>query len=763
MEKKADNEKKRLENTKKLRISFNLLWSYLLILLAPVIAIVGIYATARTAMMDTQKERIQSMLSESELAFDREVKQAQNAGYYVSRERRLYDYLYKDSDGKDKGEFYSLYTLASNYPNYNLTNQIIKNVFIFIADSGYVVKIPQVIPQTEWGRATLGGFPFYSYETFMKFYKTQDKTQTLFFYENESKSKAFFIPSQVNYPYSISEKSAVVVELDRNQILQILKPVLAGEEGMVAIVDESDRILISHEDTRGGYSRAETGLPLEEYLDNNSWGRNNLEVFTKPTSYNGWKLVVTVPSEIMVEQIGITRYLAVALCVISIFIGVMVCLAYWHQRKTLVQEYFELQERIGVQREKNGKETMWFWRGFDKFLLDVDKLQDTLKKQEGVIREDVLRKILYGNYDSGEQVLEAAEQAGIPLVDKFYYVVDLEFEDPFRAGVECSREEFRKMQGDCLEKYLPYSYWRYQVSELSCVLLIQNDTKIAGEELKAALEKMNYEFYSKFKVQSYAGISRTANGPLEISRQFEIASRISEFARYRGIRVPVLPEELPKEQTQDQPLFFSIDMEMKLMNQIRSGSREQLEEMLEQIKAVYFRPGNSQYTYRHTIEILRGCLLRSIPAEDNSTEASELRKQAQKVHAQEEMFGLLRDTRQFCAAGNECREDVAIDLDREKVSSYIEKNFGDPCLNLSVMAEWLGKPERKIYSDFKLCFGMSFSSYLEQRRISHACELLKTGMAVKDTAEKVGYSSDYSFRRAFKRVVGIPPSDFRKM
>lgn len=55
---------------------------------------------------------------------------------------------------------------------------------------------------------------------------------------------------------------------------------------------------------------------------------------------------------------------------------------------------------------------------------------------------------------------------------------------------------------------------------------------------------------------------------------------------------------------------------------------------------------------------------------------------------------------------------------------------------------------------------MSFSSYLEQRRMARACELLKDGVAVKETAEKVGYCSDYSFRRAFKRVVGIPPSDF---
>ena len=68
-----------------------------------------------------------------------------------------------------------------------------------------------------------------------------------------------------------------------------------------------------------------------------------------------------------------------------------------------------------------------------------------------------------------------------------------------------------------------------------------------------------------------------------------------------------------------------------------------------------------------------------------------------------------------------------------------------------------------MYKDFKEYFGVTFSEYLEQLRIRNACACLKEGMAVKDVAVRVGYSSDYSFRRAFKRVTGLPPSDFQKL
>ena len=266
-------------------------------------------------------------------------------------------------------------------------------------------------------------------------------------------------------------------------------------------------------------------------------------------------------------------------------------------------------------------------------------------------------------------------------------------------------------------------------------------------------------FTASLEVQSYTGISTAVREPLEIARQYEIASRISEFARYRGIRVPVLPGELPREQALDQPLFMTIDMELKLVKQIQSGSAEQLEELIEQIKSVYFRPGNSQYTYRHTIEILRGCLFRSIPVEAEEPEARRIRGAAQKVYLEEPLFALLRKTRALCASLQEKKEEAVVDLDREKISaSGIEENPRNAWLNLSVLAEWLEEPERKLYNDFKLCFGMSFSSYLEQRRMARACGLLKEGVAVKETAEKVGYCSDYSFRRAFKRVVESRPA-----
>ena len=55
------------------------------------------------------------------------------------------------------------------------------------------------------------------------------------------------------------------------------------------------------------------------------------------------------------------------------------------------------------------------------------------------------------------------------------------------------------------------------------------------------------------------------------------------------------------------------------------------------------------------------------------------------------------------------------------------------------------------------------SVFIEKCRIEKACNLIKnTNMKIGDIAETVGYTSDVSFRRAFKKVTGISPGEYRE-
>lgn len=94
------------------------------------------------------------------------------------------------------------------------------------------------------------------------------------------------------------------------------------------------------------------------------------------------------------------------------------------------------------------------------------------------------------------------------------------------------------------------------------------------------------------------------------------------------------------------------------------------------------------------------------------------------------------------------------------IESYIRANYRDPGLCLSMVSAEFHLSEGYISSLFKKEAGINFAEYLEQLRVKAACILLQDGAKVQKVSEQVGYNSIQSFRRAFKRVLGVSPSEY---
>ena len=65
-------------------------------------------------------------------------------------------------------------------------------------------------------------------------------------------------------------------------------------------------------------------------------------------------------------------------------------------------------------------------------------------------------------------------------------------------------------------------------------------------------------------------------------------------------------------------------------------------------------------------------------------------------------------------------------------------------------------------SFFKEQTGTLFSIYVETKRIEHACAVLthRDGETLDKVAQAVGYANTRTFRRAFKKLKGVTPSQF---
>ena len=99
----------------------------------------------------------------------------------------------------------------------------------------------------------------------------------------------------------------------------------------------------------------------------------------------------------------------------------------------------------------------------------------------------------------------------------------------------------------------------------------------------------------------------------------------------------------------------------------------------------------------------------------------------------------------------------------ERARELIDQNLSDPMLGLYLLSERLRVSNAYLSSSFKSRFGVGVVQYINEARIENAKRLiLSTDMSVKEIALAVGFSSDISFIRVFKKYEAKTPTELRR-
>lgn len=93
---------------------------------------------------------------------------------------------------------------------------------------------------------------------------------------------------------------------------------------------------------------------------------------------------------------------------------------------------------------------------------------------------------------------------------------------------------------------------------------------------------------------------------------------------------------------------------------------------------------------------------------------------------------------------------------------YMHSCYTESDLSIAEVAERSGLSETYFRRLFTSVYGKKPIDYLNELRISYACELLISGFySAKEIAFKSGYSDPKYFSTVFKRVMGVPPTEYK--
>ena len=98
----------------------------------------------------------------------------------------------------------------------------------------------------------------------------------------------------------------------------------------------------------------------------------------------------------------------------------------------------------------------------------------------------------------------------------------------------------------------------------------------------------------------------------------------------------------------------------------------------------------------------------------------------------------------------------------KRIIRFLMENITEPQLNVNSIAKELKKNRSYIFRIVIKQCNCSPQRLIETKRITLALELLSKGEKVIYTAIKTGFVNGYNLRRAFKKRLGITPSDFKE-
>lgn len=303
-----------------------------------------------------------------------------------------------------------------------------------------------------------------------------------------------------------------------------------------------------------------------------------------------------------------------------------------------------------------------------------------------------------------------------------------------------------------------------------CQRSLQDLFVIALSDDEAGLENLFYQLYEKavevLDNDSYAitiGVSGLENDLERLPHACKAASRALEQMLTGGRRSVYFDETA--QDGQERCYYFPKEAHKRMVRAFKEGNRQELYGLLDDLYARNIRdavlsPSEIRLMVDELHVTLRNALREAFDVSTTHIRIERLREAA----TIDEIFNYyrhvvdmaLQEYKDISAPEDESRLE-------EEICAYIEANLFNPNLSLNHMADQFGVSTKLIGMISKKRYGQTFLQYVRDRQIHHAVELLQTSdLLLEDIALQCGFTNLLTFRRNFKAVMNMNPSDFRK-
>lgn len=253
-------------------------------------------------------------------------------------------------------------------------------------------------------------------------------------------------------------------------------------------------------------------------------------------------------------------------------------------------------------------------------------------------------------------------------------------------------------------------------------------------------------------IESRAFVGRPCRGLAGISTSYQAAVETMQTDTGHHTVVYAQPQ---------MEYYYPIEWESRLMTAVQDGNIIQVRSILHHLYEENRRLNLSAPLVSRISLLLTEDLHRTAVAMDLAPELLAEFREPHPAQRLETAFATAEKTAEIICAEAARRKESAADNVSRSLVEYVNTHIFDPELSLKQLGDEFSVSTASVSRIFKKSAGENFYHYITQKRIARAKELLLIqGYCPAQIAEAVGYDSEYSFKRAFVRTVGMAPRDY---
>ncbi len=665
--------------------------------------------------------------------------------------------------------YYSMQRVVEDFTLHVVTRSFIRNYFLYLPKSEYILS-QNTAYQAEFFFEFVFRYRDWGYEVWKKLLVNEPYVATILpaaaikYQSNEIRGT----PSVWAFPLQHTKgvNGLIVFVIDQKAFDTHLERIKRFEGSSVYVTDENGQLIIDHGGSEEEFASIQDAEEVEgQILVRTREGSKVL--FRVESEGSNLTFAVLTPERYILQRIRYIRDITLIITACTVVLGLFV--AYYFATKNArplltILESLMRQDDVGDSSKRNPFVSLQ--SNISGLISANSLLHERLSTQQSYLIESTLTRIIKGEFKNREEISKVVEFLSLDLAGESYLVLSIKLFKSDDSFSTYTIEEglISRLIIDHLLHLSEYNCRIFTVSVEQNEFALLLAWKQAKEgEAKRSAESIISDIVRGIK-ERY-GVELTWGGGVffgSLDKAYVSYDCSREAMRYALLQRDIQGiwyDTMPKVSTE---IDYPIELENRIIYLINSEEYDSFEQLIRG----NFRKNEAllldSSKKKRYFDLLVNTFFRmnnKLPEFDGLVQ--KMKSLDLDDRPEDILLAVMANYCEVCLAVNARKKSHNIRL-KEDILSYLEDSYTDKNLCLFSVSSQFGLSAGYLSHFFKEQTGVNFSVYLEKLRVEKAIELLKeTHIQVQQIVERVGYANPYSFRRVFKKITGVSPSEFR--